>query len=650
LRARIAFRALIGAGLLLAWVGLLLPWERWRAETTGLDGSVDGFDASRAFWIILAVVTVIAAVALWRHWRWAFVALALAALPLVWLVVRAMGASVEATSAFVAVGPGAGAILSLIGAVALIAAVIVALRPPALQLAAGLAVFALVTGGAAAWPQEDGRPGDGAIADVVDDSGRTMAFQGETLYIVRGGQLFAWPAPGREYGALGVWSSEWSSDDPLFNDFRVNGLAFAGATAYVALGLLDRLVSLTPAGERRTLVARPPVRDEPALPRGTQEVEDFVAGPVAAGPDGSVYVVQGNAVARWRDGRLQTLPPRFGGVEAVATDARGALYVADTANGRVHRVDPDGGVETVVGTEAEPRCVQRGLDDPLALDPRRCTAVDRVAVDRAGNLYLALKNVGMIAGLTPEGRMGVVAGTGPKGFGDGDGRAARARLGVVDALAVGADGDLYVSESDPLARVRRIADPAGTLASEPPEPEPPEPAAACAEIAALSVAAAGGNAAALERALNALADAAPQDIADDVDAIAAGAADLDDLRFEIDAAMKPAEPGVSLGEYAELECGLAGGFDVPVDEANEFCVAYARYLDRGDLVEAGADPPPALEDVLDAAPEFLAEAGRDALRDLENAAGRAVPEAEAELLLADIEAIDAVASAMCVAR
>jgi hypothetical protein len=303
-----------------------------------------------------------------------------------------------------------------------------------------------------------------------------------------------------------------------------------------------------------------------------------------------------------------------------------------------------------VGTEAEPRCVQRGLDDPLALDPRRCTAVDRVAVDRAGNLYLALKNVGMIAGLTPEGRMGVVAGTGPKGFGDGDGRAARARLGVVDALAVGADGDLYVSESDPLARVRRIADPAGTLASEPPEPEPPEPAAACAEIAALSVAAAGGNAAALERALNALADAAPQDIADDVDAIAAGAADLDDLRFEIDAAMKPAEPGVSLGEYAELECGLAGGFDVPVDEANEFCVAYARYLDRGDLVEAGADPPPALEDVLDAAPEFLAEAGRDALRDLENAAGRAVPEAEAELLLADIEAIDAVASAMCVAR
>ena len=102
--------------------------------------------------------------------------------------------------------------------------------------------------------------------------------------------------------------------------------------------------------------------------------------------------------------------------------------------------------------------------------------------------------------------MRVVAGTGPKGFGDGDGRAPRARLGVVERLAVGPDGDLYVSEAE---RVRRIADPAGILASDPPEPErPSEPPATCHEIVALNEAAAGvveGDA--LEGALNALADA-----------------------------------------------------------------------------------------------------------------------------------------------
>ena len=645
-------RALIGAGLFLAWLGLLLPWERWQAEARsptaiGADGSIGGFDASGLLWIAPAVATLLAVLALWRQWRWAFAALAVAALVLVAAGVRETAGTVAAGSAFVSVAPGAGVIVSLAGAFALLAAVAVALRPPALQLAAGLTVFALVAGGVAALPQDEGRPGDGAIADAVDDPAPAMAFLGDTLYRIDGSELVAQPAPDREYGAAGLWTYRWSRDDLDFNDYTAVGLAFADDVAYVSLGRIDRLIAIAPDGERRMLAARPPdrEREEPAPPDGTQVVEDFIAGPIAAGPDGSVYVLQGDAVARWRPDGLQTLAPRFDGATDIAADARGAVYVADTGNGRVHRIDLDGGVRTLVGTEAERDCVTSGRDDPLALDPRRCTAVKALAVDRAGNLYLALKNVAMIVGLTPRGRMAVVAGTGPKGFGDGDGRAVRARLGVVDALAVGPDGDLYVSESE---RVRRIADPAGILASEPPEAERPEPAAACGEIAALMEAAAGvGEPDALERALNALADAAPEDIADDVAEIAAGATGRTMAEIEIRSAMEPDRFDVSLGEYAEEECGLAGGFDVPVDEANEFCVAYGRYVDQGDLVVAGEEPPSALADVVEAAPAFLARTGRAALRDLDAAAGRAVPDAEVAGLMAGIEAIVTTASAMC---
>jgi hypothetical protein len=651
LRARIAFRALIGIGLCLAWLGLVLPWERWRAEARsptaiGADGSVGGFDASGLLWIALAVATLLAALALWRQWRWAFVALAVAALVLVVVAVREIAETVAAGSAFVSVGPGAGVILTLVGALALLASAAVALRPPAIQLAAGLAVFALAAGGVAALPRDDGRPDDGAIADMVDDPAPAMAFLGDTLYRLDGAEMVAQPAPDREYGAVGLWNREWSPDDLDFDDFTPTGLAFADGIAYVSLGGIDRLIAIAPNGERRMLAARPPdrEREEPALPDGTQVVDGFHAGPVATGPDGSVYVLQGHSVARWRPDGLQTLAPRFGGATDIAADARGAVYVADTGNGRVHRVDLDGGVHTVVGTEAERDCVNRGLDDPLALDPRRCTAVRALAVDRAGNLYLALKNVAMIVGLTPRGRMAVVAGTGPKGFGDGDGRAVHARLGVVGALAVGPDGDLYVSESE---RVRRIADPAGILASEPPEPERPEPAAACGEIAALMEAAAGADPEALERALNALADTAPEEIADNVADIAAGATSRSKAEIEIRSAMEPDAFDVSLGEYAEEECGLVGGYDIPVDQANQFCVAYGRYLDRGDLAEAGDEPPRALADVVEAAPSFLAEAGRDAVRELESAAGRAVPDSEAARLLAGIEAMNTVASAMC---
>ena len=650
MRARIAFRALITAGVLLAWLGVLLPWELRESDASALDESVRGLDASRLFWIVLAVATVLAVLALWRHWHWAFVALAAAALVLVAVAVLELRASVDASSAFVAVVPGAGVILGLIGAAAVVSGVIVALRPPALQLAAGLAAFAVVTGGAAAWPRDDGRPGDGAIADAGDHAARAMAFLGDTFYTAYGTWLYAQPAPDRDYDAAGLWTSEWAPDDPDFDEFTPTGLAFGGETAYVSLGGIDRLIAIAPDGEHRTLVARRPtrVRKEPAAPQGAPVVDDFTGGPMAAGSDGSLYVLQGDSVARWRDGELTTLAPRFRAARDIAADARGRVYVADTGNGRVHRIDPDGSVRTLVGTEAEPRCVTRGLDDPLALDPRRCTAVEALAVDRAGNVYMALANLAMIVGLTPDGEMRVVAGTGPRGFGDGDGRAVRARLGLVERLAAGPDGDLYVSEAE---RTRRIADPAGILAADPPEPERRrELPATCHEIVALSEAATGvvgGNA--LEGALNALADGTPDEIRDDVDLIVDGATDRNAALFGIRDAMKPDDKGVSLGEYAEDECGLVAGFDVPVEEANEFCAAYGRYRDRGDLTEAGEEPPSALEDVVEAAPEFLRESGRDALRDLDTSAGRAVPEAEAELLTAPIEAIDTVASAMCAA-
>jgi len=651
LKARIARRALIGAGLYLAWLGLSLPWQTWRAATDSADGSTSGFAESRPFWIVLAVATVLAVVALWRHTRWAFTALGIAALGLVALVVREIGASRAADSAFVSVAPGAGAVLSLAGAVALLAAVVVAPRPRGLQRAGSLAAIAVVAGLAVAWPQDHGRPDEGAIADALDDSGRAMAFEGDTLYRLDGAVAVAEPDGDHEYSGVTLWDFDWSADDEL--DASGRDIAFGRGALFASLGGLDRLISIAPDGSRSMLVARPPdpKRHEPPIPDGeTQIVEHYSAGPLAAAPDGSVYMLHDGGVARWRNGRLETVArrARFAGPRDIAVDAGGAVYVADTGNGRVRRIDPEGAIETVVGTAAAPGCVGRGLDDPLALDIRRCTGVRALAVDRDGNLYLALRGVAMIVGVTPDGRLSVVAGTGPMGWGDGDGRAVQARLGVVDALTVGPDGDLYVSESAPIERVRRIAAPAGLLGAPRAEPESPEPAPACAEIAALMEATVNvRDAQALERGLNALAAAAPEEIRDDVDEITAGATAQQEAFTGIRFAMKPGEFAVSLGDYAEQKCGLVGGFDVAVEDANAFCVAYERYLDRRDLAEGGEEPPEALVDAVGAAPPFLAATGRDALLRLESAAGRALPASEAAQLVDGLRALDTAAFSMC---
>jgi hypothetical protein len=605
LKARIASRALIGVGLFLAWLGLLLPWQSW--SSLAEDGSMNGFAVSRPLWIGLAVTTVLAVVALRRGGRWPFAALAALAFVLAAIVVSEIAANLDAGSAFVALGPGVGALVSLAGVLVLLCAALTVLRPGRLQLAAVILGFGLL-----AWAQAGGGPAGGGISDAADDAARAIAFEGDTLYRVDGGLLVAQPAPEREYGALGLWTSDWSPDDPDFHDYSGHSIAFAGDTLYVMIGGVDRLVAIEPDGTRRILVARRPApqRDEPPLPGGQspEVLEQFFAGPIATAPDGTLYLLLGDRVARWADGRLETVAEGFNSAQDLAVGPDGAIYVADTGNGRVERIEPGGDRETVVGTEAAPGCVEEGLDDPLALDVRRCNGANALAVDGDGNLYLAQRGIGRIVGVTPEGRMAVVAGEGPMGWRDGDGRAVRARLGQVIALATGPDGDLYLGQTEPLDRIRRVADPAGILADEPQEPEAPDRGPACAAIARTTEASAGiGD---LARSLEALRAEVSGEV-EEVEAIEDG------LDFDVQMDPNPFEEG--LDDYAEEECGLAAGFDVPVDEANEFCVAYQRYLDLGH--DTGGGPPEALAEVRRSAPRFLADA--------------------------DVETVDTVAFSMC---
>ncbi len=146
MKARIAFRALTGIGLVLAWLGLLLPWQQWDAPLapSGGDDFVNGFAESRPFWIALAVATLLAAIAVFRHRPWGIVGMGLTALVLMALAAREIAENRAASSLFVSVAPGAGLVLSLVGAALLVVAVVVALRPRWIQLGAAVAAVALV--------------------------------------------------------------------------------------------------------------------------------------------------------------------------------------------------------------------------------------------------------------------------------------------------------------------------------------------------------------------------------------------------------------------------------------------------------------------------------------------------------------------------
>jgi uncharacterized protein (TIGR03437 family) len=134
----------------------------------------------------------------------------------------------------------------------------------------------------------------------------------------------------------------------------------------------------------------------------------------------------------------------------LAADLTGNVYIADLGNNRVRRIAPDGSITTAAGTGLQGSLGDGGLAANAQLNTPR-----NVAVDAAGNLYIAEFDGHRIRKVTPDGKIATVAGTGVAGFfGDG-GLAINAQLAYPAGLTVDRSGNLYVADSQN-QRIRKI--------------------------------------------------------------------------------------------------------------------------------------------------------------------------------------------------
>jgi sugar lactone lactonase YvrE len=142
---------------------------------------------------------------------------------------------------------------------------------------------------------------------------------------------------------------------------------------------------------------------------------------------------------------------RLSSPEGVAVDAAGNLYVADTGNHRVRKIAADGGISTVAGNgEAESYgdggpATEAALNTPAG-----------VAVDAAGNLYIAEFRGGRVRKVSPDGVITTYAGDGSRGYSGDGGPAAAASFKDPYGLAVDAAGNLYVADANG-GRIRKIS-------------------------------------------------------------------------------------------------------------------------------------------------------------------------------------------------
>lgn len=180
-------------------------------------------------------------------------------------------------------------------------------------------------------------------------------------------------------------------------------------------------------------------------------------GAVALGSAGTVYVADsGNNTIRQISpaGIVTTLAglagasgtnngtgpdARFSGPQGIALDGAGNLYVADSGNATIRKVTPDGAVTTFAGAAGVYGSANGSGGNAQFYQPTG------IAVDSAGYVYVADTWNHTIRKITPAGAVSTLAGLAGY-YGGADGSGPSARFNGPCGLAVDSGGNLYVTE------------------------------------------------------------------------------------------------------------------------------------------------------------------------------------------------------------
>ena len=173
-------------------------------------------------------------------------------------------------------------------------------------------------------------------------------------------------------------------------------------------------------------------------------------------PTGTITTVAGTGEQGFSGDGGPAVQAQLASPTGVAVDGAGNLYIADSGNERIRKVDPTGRITTVAGTGER----GAGGDGGPATQAQFAFPAD-VAVDGSDNLYIADRDTHRIRKVDPTGRITTIAGTGEYG-GDGDGGpAVQAQLDSPTDVAVDGSGNLYIADKG-TSRIRKV-DSRGTI-------------------------------------------------------------------------------------------------------------------------------------------------------------------------------------------
>jgi sugar lactone lactonase YvrE len=156
---------------------------------------------------------------------------------------------------------------------------------------------------------------------------------------------------------------------------------------------------------------------------------------------GTVAVIAGNGTAAYSGDGGAATNATVSGPCGVAVDAFDDLFIADTGDNRIRKIDANGIITTVAGNGIASFSGDGGAATNASLDIP-CA----VAVDAYGNVYIADTYNNRIRMVNPGGIITTIAGNGTASYSGDGGAATNAELNNPRGVAVSVAGEIYIGD------------------------------------------------------------------------------------------------------------------------------------------------------------------------------------------------------------
>lgn len=157
---------------------------------------------------------------------------------------------------------------------------------------------------------------------------------------------------------------------------------------------------------------------------------------------GAVWQFAGNGQNGYTGDGGPALSATFMAPSSLALDSAGNLYIADPQANCVRRIAPNGVISTFAGTGVSGYTGDGGPANQATLDNPYA-----VAVDASGNVLIADTWNSVVRIVTPNGQISTFAGTGARGSAANTGPANQTPLNYPAGLATDSAGDVYIADT-----------------------------------------------------------------------------------------------------------------------------------------------------------------------------------------------------------